>query len=107
MIGQFAQFWDGAKLDLQTALSIGRDGPHAHIGILIFVVLLALTRGRWLVGCWLVTLAAEVANEALDLSWAGPESSLAASGHDLFVTMAPPTLVVGAIMWVRRRAART
>jgi hypothetical protein len=54
-----------------------------------------------------MTLAAELANEALDLSWAGPESSLAASGHDLFVTMVPPTMVLGAILWLRRRAART
>ena len=55
--------------------------------------------------CWGLAVLAELVNEALDLSWAGPESSLAASWHDLVVTTIPPTILLLAILWIRRKRA--
>ena len=104
MITLLAQWWDGTKLAIQTALYMGRDAPHGHAGLVVMVAALLLSRGRWPVAAWAVTLAAELVNEALDLSWAGPESSIAASGHDLMVTMIPPTILLLAILRVRRSA---
>lgn len=102
MISALAQWWDGAKMAIQTALYMGRDAPHGHAGLVVMVALLFLCRGRWPVLCWGLALLAEIVNELLDLSWAGPESSLAASGHDLVVTAIPPTILLIAILNVRR-----
>lgn len=104
MIDALAQWWDGAKLALQLALDLSRDGPHAHVGLLIMVALLALTRGRWPVAAWGAVLLAELVNEALDLSWAGPEATPALALHDLIVTLTPPSLLLVAILALRKRA---
>ncbi len=103
MIAHFAQWWDGTKLFIQMGLRIGRDGPHAHVGILIMVAALLVTRGRWPRLAWAAALIAELVNEGLDLSWAGPESSFSASSHDLVVTMIPPTILLIGISALQRR----
>ena len=107
MIAQYAQWWDAAKLGLQLALHLGRDGPHAHVGIFIMVIILIMSRGRWPRFAWAIALLAELVNEAIDLSWAGPESSLASSGHDLIVTMIPPTILFIALKLLSTRSSAT
>lgn len=105
MITLVAQWWDGTKMAIQTALYMGRDAPHGHAGLVVMVTLLLLSRGRWPKLAWALALLAELINEALDLSWAGPESSLAASWHDVVVTVIPPTILLLAILRVRRARA--
>lgn len=99
MIQTVAAWWDGTKMAIQTALYMGRDAPHGHAGLVIMVAALLLFRGRWPRLCWGIAVLAELVNESLDLSWSGPESSLAASGHDLIVTIIPPTILLIALLW--------
>lgn len=105
MIPALAQWWDGTKMAIQTALYMGRDAPHGHAGLVVMMAMLLAVRGRWPIACWSLAVLAELVNEALDLSWAGPESSLAASWHDLVVTTIPPTILLMAILWIRRSRA--
>lgn len=114
MIGMLAIWWDGAKLSIQSTLAVGRDGPHAHVGILIMLVVMLI--GARLFpkirpsimarAAWACAFAAELLNELLDLSWGGPESTWVASSHDVVVTMLPPTLLWLGVRWLAAQFRR-
>lgn len=100
MIRTVASDWSKAKMAIEHNIGISSDLLHVYVGMLLFLGMVLLSRRRVsLGGSWLILLAIECVNEALDLSRppGSVESDLASSLHDLFSTIFLPTLLL--VLW--------
>lgn len=92
-----ASAWSMAKMAVEHKIGIGSDLLHVYAGVLLLLGMVLLSGRRVsLRGSWLILLALECVNEALDLSRppGSVESDLASSLHDLFTTMFLPTVLL-------------
>lgn len=101
MIVTVASDWSRAKMAIEHNIGIGSDLLHVYVGMLLLLGIVLLLSGRRvsLRVSWLIVLAFECFNEALDLSRppGSVESDLASSLHDLFTTMFLPTVLL--VLW--------
>lgn len=100
MIATVASDWSRAKMAIEHNIGIGSDLLHVYAGMLLLLAIVLLSERRVSLGVsWLIVLAFECINEALDLSRppGSVESDLASSLHDLFTTMFLPTVLL--VLW--------
>lgn len=100
MIVTIASDWSGAKMAIEHNIGIGSDLLHVYVGMLLLLGMVLFSGRRMsLRGSWLILLAFECINEALDLSRppGSLESDLASSLHDIFTTMFLPTVLL--VLW--------
>jgi hypothetical protein len=99
------QHW---KTDMVEASGLAKDALHIHIGLLLFVVVRLLWRGRggwW--AAWIAALAAALGGEWLDMRAEAMRSALqpdAAHWHDVWNTMLWPTALLIVGRWLHPRA---
>lgn len=90
--------WIYLKTWLSLWLQVSDDVLHVSAGLgLLVLAALALKRPPWTFRPWLVVLATEIANEAYDLvqtTYVTSEGNLAASWHDLWLTMIWPSVIL-------------
>ena len=90
--------WSVNKWRLGQLLGVSDDALHVCAGLgLLLVAGWLLRRPPWHWAPWLVVLLAEVANEAYDLTrpaGATTEANWAAAAHDLWLTLAWPTVIL-------------
>jgi hypothetical protein len=95
-----AVWWDWTfdKMRIADWTGLADDTLHTHAGLLILVLAaLLLRRPPWNWRPWLVVLGAELLNEAWDLAqpfYPSDEGNIAASLHDIWVTMLWPTVIL-------------
>lgn len=103
--------WTYDKVRISELTGLPDDALHIHAGLLILVLAaLAFRRWPWHWSAWLVVLIAETANELYDLFqpyYPADEGNIRASLHDLWLTMAWPTIILiifplFARLWTRR-----
>lgn len=108
MIVTIASDWSRAKMAIEHNIGIGSDLLHVYVGMLLLLGMVLLPGRRVsLRVSWLILLAFECVNEALDLSRppGSVESDLASSLHDLFTTMFLPTVLL--LLWPSLMRAQT
>ena len=104
-LSSLTPIWGGDKTALSAWLNVQDDGLHVLVGVLLLLAL-ALVTGRRLDDgrLWLVVLAVECLNEAIDLGTPNfPEANRAASIHDLILTMLLPTAILLLLRFTGRR----
>lgn len=100
MITTVASAWSSAKIAIDENIGVGSDLLHVYVGMLLLLGMILLPGRRVSLRLsWLILLALECVNEALDLSRppGSVESDLASSLHDLFTTMFLPTVLL--LLW--------
>lgn len=107
-LSDLAVRWGGDKTAFAEWLDVQDDGLHALVGVLLLLGLAVVTGRRlddWRL--WLVVLAAECANEVVDLNAPGsPEANWSGSLHDLLLTMALPTAILLLLRFTGRRESQ-
>ncbi|WP_404338342.1 hypothetical protein AB2M62_05425 [Sphingomonas sp. MMS12-HWE2-04] len=98
--------WQLCKAWLGTTTGLPDSTLHAVTGTLLLVVAAALfRRSLWHWRPWLAVLVLELLNETYDmLNPASGEDRLAASFHDLWLTMLIPTVLLLFGGWIAARA---
>ena len=99
MIINAAFAWSSLKLWIERAVGIAPDALHAFVGVLLLVLFHLLVRRPSLGWPWFGVLIFELINEALDMSRpaGATESDMAASLHDLCVTLFLPSVL--SLLW--------
>jgi hypothetical protein len=92
--------WHQSKLFVEHALTVGHDGLHILVGLIIWVIIGLVTRSS-LAGwrAWLGVLAIILWNEAVDLwveRWPDPGQQYGEGLKDLLLTLSAPTIVMAA-----------
>lgn len=92
--------WAWMKAWLGTVLGLSDDTIHLMTGLLILTLAaLALRRAPWSLWPWATVLLAETLNEAYDLTHGTDEGNWRDSGHDFWITLLWPTIVL--LVWRR------
>lgn len=106
IMADLATRWGPSKRAAEQFLNLSPNTLHLLVGFGLLLAL-ALATGRRLDDgrLWLVVLAIELANEAVDMSTPeGPEVYWLYSLNDVIVTMAIPTALLLFLRWTDRRA---
>lgn len=95
------EHWQNLSFDkwwLSETLGISDDGLHVHGGLLVLMLAaLVLRRPPWSWRPWLSVIVLETLNETYDMlqsSYPTAEASWRASGHDYWMTLAWPTIIL-------------
>ena len=103
-----AEAWNRDKTWLSKLTGLSADALHVHTSILLMLAAAVVWRRRVDHAIpWLTVFAAELVNEALDLSApANGENTIHASLHDIYNTMFLPTVILLCLRFTRswRRA---
>ena len=108
MIVQASAVFHAVKFALIDASALSKDALHIYSGLGIYLTIRLLWRGRrgaWI--AWGIVLAATLAGEFLDLKGeelSGGLQSGTAHWHDIWNTMAWPTLLLLVEKWLVRAA---
>jgi hypothetical protein len=95
-LAKVATVWGDCKRAIEAWLDLSPDALHIHVGIIGWLAAAAATR-RSLDNMlpWALLLVAELINEFIDMNQpvGSIESNWPASRHDIFNTMAMPTVI--------------
>ncbi len=93
-----ASHWHTAKTFIERSIAFSDDALHVMLGVVLLLIVALVTRrsiSRWLP--WLIVLALELANEAVDLwveRWPVPAEQYGEGMKDVLLTMVLPTLLL-------------
>lgn len=104
MIARYGEW----KVRIEMGSGLSPDALHIHVGLVLWLLFSRLfARGMASIWPWLMLLAMELTNEAIDLSLTGGvEANFDASRHDVLNTMLAPTLVMLFSAWRMRGQAQ-
>jgi hypothetical protein len=96
------------KTEMIDVTGLAKDALHIHIGLLVFILVRLVWRGRggWIVA-WLVALAFALGGEWLDIRAEEAASALQpdpAHWHDVWNTMLWPTIFLVVGRWLQPQA---